>query len=62
MKDKAIPSEIKITHIYKGKDEKSNFIEFISLHNGKTFLLKHDSFIKRYDRELIEAFNSSQAK
>ena len=62
MSNEVIPDEVKIVHIHKGKEEKSSFIEFIVLHNGKTLLLQFDSFVKRYGKELIEAFKSSKAK
>jgi len=55
-----LPNEIKITHIHKGKDNESSFIEFIKLDNGKTLLLQWNSFIKRFDIELIETFRASK--
>ncbi|WP_457748484.1 hypothetical protein [Sulfurimonas sp.] len=55
-----VPNEIKITHIHQGKDDKSSFIEFIKIDNGKTLLLQWNSFIKRFDIELIEAFRASK--
>ncbi|WP_193151292.1 hypothetical protein [Sulfurimonas sediminis] len=54
--------EIKITHIHQGKDDESSFIEFIKIDNGKTLLLQWNSFIKRYDEELIKEFRASKVK
>ena len=62
MNNEVIPDEVKITHIFKGKEEKSDFIEFMRLRNGKSAVLRTESFIKRYGNELIEAFKSSQVK
>jgi len=62
MNSEQIPDEVKIIHIHEGNDDKSSFIEFITLRNGKTFLLKYDSFVKRFSKELIEEFKSSKVK
>jgi len=56
MENETIHEEVKIIHIHEGKDDKSSFIEFIVLSTGKTLLLKYDSFIKRFSKELIEEF------
>ena len=61
-KELCIPDEVKIVHIHKDKEEKSSFIEFVILRNGKVHLLTFHGFVKRYGAELIEAFKSSKAQ
>ena len=62
MENERIPDEVRVTHVHNGKDEDSSFIEFIKLDDGKVKILTATGFIKRYGKELIEAFKSSQSK
>ena len=48
------PSEVKILHIHSGSE--NSFIEFVVLRTGKIWILKEDSFIKRFGHKLIGEF------
>ena len=62
MSNERVPDEVKIIHIHRGKDEQSNFVEFIKLRDGKTGILRTGGFIKRFGKELIEAFEAIENK
>ena len=48
--------EVKILHVHKGSESKNDYVEFIKLQTGKTHILTDKSFIRRYGKEMIEAF------
>jgi hypothetical protein len=53
-----IPNEIKILHIHKGCEDKKSFIEFIKTSTGKSHILSYESFVRRYDAEMVEDFKA----
>jgi len=57
-----VPDEIKIIHIHKGSEDDKSFIEFMTLSTGKTHILKYNSFINRFNKELINEFEAIEAK
>ena len=51
-----ITKEIKILHIHKASDKHDNFIEFMLIKNGKSYVLKESNFIRRYGSEALKEF------
>lgn len=60
MNNEVMPNELTVTHIHGANVETDSFIEFIKLDNGKSFVLRFNTFVNRYGREPIKTFKSEK--